>query len=95
MAFRSVLSVTATDHSDQDVRTAAGLGAEVGPHLSVLIMSPPPLLMSPPPLGDGIPEWPRHRAHAIAALEKRYWQIERFSQDMANLEKTSREIQNS
>ncbi|MER9876969.1 universal stress protein [Mesorhizobium sp. M0195] len=92
MAFRSVLSVTGADHSDQDVRTAASLCAEVGAYLSVLVMSPPPLAVSPPPLGDGIPEWPGQRAHAIAALEKRYRQIERFSQDMANLEKTSREI---
>ncbi|MER9677091.1 universal stress protein [Mesorhizobium sp. M0208] len=93
MAFKSVLSVTGADHSDQDVKTAAGLCAEVGAYLSVLIMSPPRLVMSPPPLGDGIPEWPRNRAHAIAALEKRYRQIERFSQDTASLEKTSREIQ--
>lgn len=92
MAFKSVLSVTGADHSDQDVKTAAGLCAEVGAYLSVLIMSPPPLVMSPPPLGDGIPEWPGNRAHAIAALEKRYRQIERFSQDTASLEKTSREI---
>ncbi|ESY87231.1 universal stress protein [Mesorhizobium sp. LNHC229A00] len=48
--------------------------------------------MTPPPLGDGLPEWPRQRAHAIAALEKRYRQIERFSQDAASLEKTYREI---
>lgn len=59
MAFKSVLSVTGADHSDQDVKTAAGLCAEVGAYLSVLIMSPPRLVMSPPPLGDGIPEWPR------------------------------------
>lgn len=59
MAFRSVLSVTGADHSDQDVRTAASLCAEVGAYLSVLVMSPPLLLMSPPlltPLGAGIPE---------------------------------------
>ncbi|MER9953836.1 universal stress protein [Mesorhizobium australicum] len=92
MAFKSILSVAGADHSDRDVRTAASLCAEVGAHLSVLIMSPPPLVMSPPPLGDGLPEWPRQRAHAIAALEKRYRQIERFSQDAASLEKTYREI---
>ncbi|MER9124450.1 universal stress protein [Mesorhizobium sp. M0959] len=92
MAFKSLLSVAGPDHSDQDVRIAAGLCAEVSAYLSVLIMSPPPLAMSPPPLGDGIPEWPRNRAHAIAALEKRYRQIERFSQDIARLEKVSREI---
>ncbi|GLR45899.1 universal stress protein [Mesorhizobium amorphae] len=92
MAFKSVLSVTGADHSDQDVRTAAGLCAEVGAYLSVLIMSPPPLVMPPPPLCDGIPEWPAQRAQAIATLEKRYRQIEAFSQDMASLEKTSREI---
>ncbi|MES0007858.1 universal stress protein [Mesorhizobium sp. M0062] len=90
MAFKKILSVTGADHSDQDVAIAARLCAEVGAYLSVLIISPPPLLMSPPvigsppPLGGGIAEWSRHRAHHIAARE--------FSQDMANLEKTSREI---
>ncbi|MER8786918.1 universal stress protein [Mesorhizobium sp. M0983] len=93
MAFRSVLSVTGADHSDQDVRTAASLCAEVGAYLSVLVMSPPPLIMPSPLLGDGIPEWPGQRAQAIARLDKRFRQIERFSQDMARLEKTSREIQ--
>lgn len=92
MAFRSVLSVTGADHSDQDVRTAASLCAEVGAYLSVLVMSPPPLIMPSPLLGDGIPEWPGQRAQAIARLDKRFRQIERFSQDMASLEKTSREI---
>ncbi|MER9751581.1 universal stress protein [Mesorhizobium sp. M0140] len=91
MAFKKILGVTGADHSDQDVAIAARLCAEVGAYLSVLIISPPPLLMSPPligsppPLGGGIPEWSRHRAHHIAAQEQ-------FSQDMANLEKTSREI---
>ncbi|MER8419215.1 universal stress protein [Mesorhizobium sp. M1329] len=92
MAFRSVLSVTGADHSDQDVRTAANLCAEVGAYLSVLVMSPPPLIMPSPLLGDGIPEWPGQRAQAIARLDKRFRQIERFSQDIARLEKTSREI---
>ncbi|MES0038667.1 universal stress protein [Mesorhizobium sp. M0046] len=92
MAFRSVLSVTGVDHSDQDVRTAASLCAEVGAYLSVLVMSPLPLIMPSPLLGDGIPEWPGQRAQAIARLDKRFRQIERFSQDTASLEKTSREI---
>ncbi|MER8887455.1 universal stress protein [Mesorhizobium sp. M0816] len=92
MAFRSVLSVTGADHSDQDVRTAASLSAEVGAYLSVLVMSPPPLIMPSPLLGDGIPEWPGQRAQAIARLDKRFRQIERFSQDRARLEKISREI---
>ncbi|RNJ42581.1 universal stress protein [Mesorhizobium erdmanii] len=94
MGFKSVLCVTGSDHSDQDVRIAAGLCAEVGAYLSVLIMSPPPLVLMPPPLGDGILEWPTQRAQAIAMLDKRFRQIETFSQDMARLEKTSREIQN-
>lgn len=76
---------TGADHSDR-LRTAAGLCAEVGAHLSVLIISPPPL-------GDGIPVWPQQRGQAIATLEKRFRQIERFSQDMARLETTFREIQ--
>ncbi|MER9831216.1 universal stress protein [Mesorhizobium sp. M0134] len=92
MAFRSVLSVTGADHSDQDVRTAASLCAEVSAYLSVLVMSPPPLIMPSPLLGDGIPEWPGQRAQAIARLDKRFRQIERFSQDVAKLEKISREI---
>lgn len=99
MAFKSLLSVMGAGHSDQDVRTAAGLCAEVGAYLSVLIMSPsplvmspPPLIMSPPPIGYGIPEWPEQHAKAIARLENRYRQIETFSQEMASLEETSREI---
>ncbi|WP_192360083.1 universal stress protein [Mesorhizobium mediterraneum] len=93
MDFKSVLSVTGSDHSDQDVKIAARLCAEIGAYLSVLIMSPPPLVMSPLPLGDGIPEWPGQRAQAIARLDKRFRQIERFSHDMASLERTSRDIQ--
>ncbi|MER9152896.1 hypothetical protein NKI30_30425 [Mesorhizobium opportunistum] len=92
MAFKSLLSVAGADHSDRDVRTAASLCAEVGAHLSVLIMSPPPLGMSPPPLGDGIPEWPGNREQAIARLDKPFRQIERFSHDTASSGKTSREI---
>ncbi|MER8453814.1 universal stress protein [Mesorhizobium sp. M1428] len=92
MAFRSVLSVTGAEHSDQDVRTAASLCAEVGAYLSVLVISPPPLVMPSPLLGDGIPEWPRQPAQAIARLDKRFRQIERFSQDIASQEKSSREI---
>ncbi|RUU06425.1 universal stress protein [Mesorhizobium sp. USDA-HM6] len=87
MAFKSVFSVTGANHSDEDVKIAASLCAEVGAYLSVLIMSRPPL-------GDCIPEWPNRCAEAIARLEKRYRQIEKFSQDIANLEKTSRDIQN-
>lgn len=49
--------------------------------------------MSSPLLGDGMAEWPGQRGQAIARLDKRFRQIERFSQDMASLEKTSREIQ--
>ncbi|BCM17623.1 universal stress protein [Mesorhizobium sp. J8] len=86
MAFKSVLCVTGSDHSDEDVRIAAGLCAEVGAYLSVLIMAPPPL-------GDCVAEWPRQSAAAIARLERQYRQIERFSHDMAILEKTSRDIQ--
>ncbi|CDX53514.1 conserved hypothetical protein [Mesorhizobium plurifarium] len=84
--FRSVLSVTGADHSDEDVKIAADLCAEVGAYLSVLIMSRLPL-------GGFIPEWPKQPAEAIAILEKRYRQIEKFSHDMAVLEKTSRDVQ--
>ncbi|ESZ06359.1 universal stress protein [Mesorhizobium sp. L2C085B000] len=97
MAFKSLLSVAGADHSDRDVRTAAILCAEVGAHLSVLILSPPPLVMSPPPLSDGISEWPRQRAHAIAALEKRYREIHKllratwrcYDVDIANCDQAS------
>ncbi|RAZ83006.1 universal stress protein [Mesorhizobium hawassense] len=86
MAFKSVLSVTRADHSDKDVTISAGLCAEVGANLSVLIMAPPPL-------SGCIPEWPKRRAAAIARLEERYRQIEKFSHEMGILEKTSRDIQ--
>lgn len=38
MGFKTVLCLTGADHSDQDVTTAAGLCAEIGAYLSVLIM---------------------------------------------------------
>ncbi|RAZ71856.1 universal stress protein [Mesorhizobium atlanticum] len=86
MAFRSVLSVTGAGHSDEDVKIAADLCAGAGAYLSVLIMSRPPL-------AGCIPEWPRRPAEAIARLEERYRQIEKFSCEMAMLEKTSRNIE--
>ncbi|WP_353642746.1 universal stress protein [Mesorhizobium sp. WSM2239] len=91
MPFKTVLSVTGADHSDQDVRLVANLCAEIGAHLSVLIMSPPPLLMWPRPLCDCIPAWPEQRA--LDRLEKRSWQIGRLSQDMDRLEKQSWQIE--
>ncbi|CAH2394328.1 universal stress protein [Mesorhizobium ventifaucium] len=93
MAFKSVLCVTGADNSDQDVRTAAGLCAEVGAHLSVLIIPPPMLLMSYPSIGDGAPEWPGGRGQAIARLNDRFRQIDRFTQNVARLEKRSKDIQ--
>ncbi|RRH94538.1 universal stress protein [Mesorhizobium tamadayense] len=89
MGFKSILCATGADHSDQDARTAAGLCAEVGAQLSVLIISPSPLLMPPPTLGDSIPEWP-----TVAGLKRRFRQIDRFSQDMAKLERRHTEFQN-
>ncbi|GLS33104.1 Nucleotide-binding universal stress protein, UspA family [Mesorhizobium albiziae] len=89
MAFKTVLSVTGADHSDQDVRTAASLCAEVGADLSVLVIRS----ATRPPMGDGIPVWPEQRAQDMARLENRSRQIERLSQGMARLEKQSREIQ--
>ena len=93
MAFKSVLCVTGADNSDQDVRTAAGLCAEVGAHLSVRLYLPPMLLMSYPSIGDGVSEWPGGRGQAIARLNDRFRQIDRFTQDVARLEKRSKDIQ--
>lgn len=70
MAFKTVLSVTGADHSDQDVRTAAGLCAEVGAHLSVRIIPAPMLVMSYPPNGVGVPEWPMGHGQAMANIER-------------------------
>lgn len=90
MAFKSVLSVAGVDHSDQDVRTAASLCAEVGAHLSVLVMLPLPLVM----LASAVRRW-----HPRVAWTTRtplpHWNNgtgKRFSQDTASSEKTSREI---
>jgi nucleotide-binding universal stress UspA family protein len=93
MAFKSVLCATGADNSDQDVRTAAGLCAEVGAHLSVLVIPPPMLLMSYPSIGDGVPEWPGGRGQAIARLNDRFRQIDRFTQDVARMERRSKDIQ--
>ncbi|PBB11889.1 universal stress protein [Mesorhizobium loti] len=78
MAYRTVLCFTGADHSDQDVRTAAGLCAEIGAHLSVLIISPATLFMWHR-IGDGVLEWPVG--------------IDRFAQDAVRLEKRSSDIQ--
>lgn len=85
--------MTGVDHSDQDVRTAASLCAEVGAYLSVLVMSPPPLVMvaSAASLGGGIPEvaWTTRTRHCRTGTTVH---AKRFSQDTASLEKRSREI---
>ncbi|PBB95629.1 universal stress protein [Mesorhizobium sp. WSM3862] len=78
MAYRTVLCLTGADYSDQDVRTAAGLCAEIGAHLSALIIPPPTLLMWHR-IGDGVLEWPVG--------------IDRFAQDAVRLEKRSSDIQ--
>ncbi|WP_432284961.1 universal stress protein [Aminobacter sp. BA135] len=92
MGFKTVLCLTGADHSDQDVRTAAGLCAEIGAHLSVLIIPAPMLLMSHRRIGDGVPEWPVARGQAIARLNDRFRQIDRFTQNAIRLEKRSRDI---
>ncbi|WP_027038817.1 universal stress protein [Mesorhizobium ciceri] len=84
MAFKSVLSVTGVGHCDEDVKTAAGLCGEVRAHLSVLVMSRQPI-------GAGIPMLVE-RERDIAGLERRFRQIDRFSHDMARLEKRYSEI---
>lgn len=73
MEFKSIFSVTGADHSDEDLTTAAGLCAEVGAHLSVLIIPPPLLLMSSPP-----PEWNTGRAQAIAVPNYRFSKSRNF-----------------
>ncbi|MER9889199.1 universal stress protein [Mesorhizobium sp. M0114] len=90
MAFKSLLSVAGADHSDRDVRTAASLCAEVGTFVR------PDFVAS---ASHYVASAAKRRHLRVAyttrarhSLEKRYSQIERFSQDMANLEKTSREI---
>ncbi|AZO34178.1 MAG: universal stress protein [Mesorhizobium sp.] len=91
MAYRTVLCLTGADHSDQDVRTAAGLCAEIGAHLSVLVIPAPTLLMWHR-IGEGVLEWPVGRGRAIAILNKRLRQIDRFAQDAVRLENRSRDI---
>ncbi|WP_027162758.1 universal stress protein [Mesorhizobium sp. WSM1293] len=94
MGFKSVLCVTGDDGSDQDVRTAAGLCAEVGAHLSVLILPPPMLLMAYyPSIGNGFPEWPVGCGLAIARLNDRFREIDRFTHDIARLERRSKDLQ--
>ncbi|TIX37044.1 MAG: universal stress protein, partial [Mesorhizobium sp.] len=75
------------------VRTAATLCVEVGAHLSVLITPPQMLVMSPLPIGDCVPEWHVGSSQAIAKLNNRFRQIDRFTQDVARQEKRSQDIQ--
>ncbi|MGX9147571.1 universal stress protein [Mesorhizobium sp. 128a] len=85
MAFKTVLCVTEVEHSDQDVRTAADLCAEVGARLSVLIIK----FASRRPIGAGV--WPE-RTPDVVRLERRIREIDTLSQDVARLHKRSREI---
>ncbi|TIL83181.1 MAG: universal stress protein [Mesorhizobium sp.] len=93
MAFKTVLCLIGADHSDQDVRTAAGLCAEIGAHLSVLIITPSTLLMSHRWIGDGTLEWPVGRGQAIARLNDQCRQIDQLTQDAIRREKRSKNIQ--
>lgn len=93
MGFKTVLCLTGADHSDQDVTTAAGLCAEIGAYLSVLIMPPPTHLMSHRRIEDGVPEWPIGRGQAITRLNDRFRQIDRFTHDVVRREKRSRDVQ--
>ncbi|MGX5844515.1 universal stress protein [Mesorhizobium sp. ArgA1] len=85
MAFRTVLCVTEVEHSDQDVRTAADLCAEVGACLSVLVIK----FSKRRPNGAGV--WPEHTPDVVR-LERRIREIDTLSQNIVRLEKRSREI---
>ncbi|MEI9401881.1 universal stress protein [Mesorhizobium argentiipisi] len=87
MAFKTALCVTEMEHSDQDVRAAADLCAEVGARLSVLIIK----FARRRPSGADSALWPE-RIRAAFRLETRSSEIETFSNDVARLEKRSREI---
>ncbi|MEI9426131.1 universal stress protein [Mesorhizobium sp. Cs1299R1N3] len=87
MAFKTVLCVTEVEHSDQDVRTAAGLCAEVGARLSILIIK----FATRPPISAVSALWPEHTRDVIR-LERRFREIEALSENIAKLEKRSREI---
>ncbi|WP_027155253.1 universal stress protein [Mesorhizobium sp. WSM2561] len=85
MGFKTVLCVTEVEHSDQDVRTAAELCAEVGARLSVLIIK----FARRRPIGAGV--CPEHTPDVVR-LERRIREIDTVSQDIARLEKRPSEI---
>lgn len=93
MAFKTVLSVTETYHSDQDVITAATLCAEIGARLSVLIIG----FATRPAFGGGtsVTAPQRTEVHAVdtVRLEKHCREIEAISQDMVRLERRSEELE--
>ncbi|MCO5966663.1 universal stress protein [Sinorhizobium meliloti] len=93
MAFKTVLSVTETYHSDQDVITAATMCAEIGARLSVLIIG----FATRPAIGGGngvpAPQWTEVHAVDTVRLEKRCREIEAISQDMIRLERRSEELE--
>ncbi|KAA3448433.1 universal stress protein [Mesorhizobium sp. SARCC-RB16n] len=87
MTFKTALCVTEMEHSDQDVRTAADLCAEVGARLSVLIIK----FTGRRPFGAGPALWPE-RIQAAFRLETQLSEIQTFSREIDRLVKRSREI---
>jgi nucleotide-binding universal stress UspA family protein len=71
MAFKSILTVTGPDYGDGDLKLAAGLCAEVGAHLSVLVVQ----MAAPPPVGEFAPvvsnAWMEERDAEARRLEER------------------------
>ncbi|CDM60053.1 hypothetical protein LPU83_pLPU83b_0053 (plasmid) [Rhizobium favelukesii] len=95
MAFKCVLSVMRADHSDQDVRTAATLCAEIGAHLSVLVIglaTRPPMLITPG-IGAVSGPWHEGRASELQMLDRRCREIDGLTTDMVRQERRVGEIE--
>jgi len=71
MAFKSILTVTGPDYGDGDLKLAAGLCAEIGAHLSVLVVQ----MAAPPPVGEFAPvvsnAWMEEREAEARRLDER------------------------
>ena len=71
MSYKTILSVTGVNQSDDDLRAAAELCASAGAHLSALIVA----LAAPPPIGNYAAavstDWLDERNRDIAKLDER------------------------
>lgn len=78
MPFKTLLAITGTDMSNDDIKLAAGLCEETGIHLSALVL----VLAAPPPVGEFAAvvseAWMQERQEDMGRLRKRTKAVSEF-----------------